>query len=354
MTRRLGACTLVVAIIIGVTGGCSHPTTAADLVRAATRRTRQLSRRFVYRSQTADRRVTVEGVVEDDLRFGSTVSIGSRPVLDEVVRDDAVAEHFRDPSAVPLFLRTAPAGQPGSPAATTPVGGTATPAPTPGLPDRDTTLSELAGDRWVLDPGGAPSLVPLPHGQATGLDPVLEAMQVFDYVDTAVGQAASVVRFNPEDVSYNARLDPFPRPGPGVLRYDLNPPPLPRPGATGAVNQVVPDVANFRKMSVYVRSGLVEEVRETIDVRSRLNEFVHLYGAKLPANASRDAQAAFAVEVTNNIRKGEGQEPIVVRSMSLTLTDVGAPLAAPLPADTVPGDLSVLADLGTRVRTSLG
>src|SRR5206468_4275049 len=84
------------------------------------------------------------------------------------------------------------------------VPGPATPPP-PGLPDRDTTLSELAGDRWVLDPTGAPSLVPLPAGAATGFDPVLESMQVFDYVDTAVHQAASVVRFNPEDGRHRSR-----------------------------------------------------------------------------------------------------------------------------------------------------
>jgi hypothetical protein len=325
--RRLA---LLAAVLIASSGlgACGHPRTNADDLRAAADRTRMLSRRFVYTSNAGGREVGVQGFVEDDLRFQSTVSLGQKPVLDEVVRDDAVADHFRDPASVDLFLR--PGGTPTPPA-----------------------LDTLRTGRWVLDPHGAPSLAPAPRGTATGFDPSLEAMQVFDFIDNAVRQAQSVVKYNTEDVSYNGKVDPFPKPAAGVIRYDLRPPPLPR-GTGSSLNQAVPDVPNFRKMAVYVKGGVIQSVRETIDVKSRLDEFVRLYGAKLPAHSSLDAQAAFAVQITNNIRKGQGQDPIVVRDMTLTISDVGGPLSVALPSDAVRGDLSVLADLGPRLRTSLG
>jgi hypothetical protein len=322
----IGLVALVAAVSLGA---CGHPRTNADELRAAVDHTRSMSRRFVYTTKSGGQDVTVQGFVEDDLRFQSTVSIGHGPVLDEVVRDDAVADHFRDPASVDLFVR---------PAATPP-------------PD---ALATLRTGRWVIDPHGAPSLAPAPRGVATGFDPMLESIQVFDFINDAVHQAQSVVKYNTEDVSYSGKTDPFPKPSPGVIRYDLIAPPLPRQGTGGSLNQAVPSVSNFRKMAVYVKGGIIQSVRETIDVRSKLQDFVHLYGAKLPPNASPDAQAAFAIDVTNNIRKGQGQEPIAVRDMTLTLSDVGAPLTVAIPPDAVTADLSVLANLGPRLRTTLG
>jgi hypothetical protein len=316
------------AVVTASLGACGHPRTNADELRAAVDRTRSMSRRFVYTTKSGGREVTVQGFVEDDLRFQSTVSIG-HPVLDEVVRDDAVADHFRDPASVDLFVRPA-----------------ATPSPD--------ALATLRTGRWVIDPHGAPSMAPVPRGTSTGFDPTLESMQVFDFINDAAHQAQSVVKYNTEDVSYSGKTDPFPKPSSGVIRYDLIAPPLPRQGTGGSLNQAVPSVSNFRKMAVYVKGGIIQSVRETIDVRSKLQDFVHLYGAKLPPNASPDTQAAFAIDVTNNIRKGQGQEPIVARDMTLTLSDVGAPLTVAIPPDAVTADLSVLANLGPRLRTSLG
>lgn len=352
---------VVAALAVGGLGGCGKPVTTADKVRAAVERTRRQSRRFVYSTESSGRKVAVQGFVEDDLRFQSTVSIGGTVVLDEIVRDDAVADHFRDPSAVPLFLRPAPTGSPAAPGGTGGQPGQPTPAPTPALSgggagggDHAVVMTALGTGRWVLDAHGAPTLVPARPGAANGFDPALEAIQVFEYTEAAIRQAESVVKFNAEDVSYKPKEDPFPRPEAGVIRYDLRPAPLPRPGTGGSVNQAVPDVRNFRKMSIYVKAGIVQAVRETIDVKSRLNDFVRLYGAKLPRTATLDQQAQFAIDVTNSIRKGQGQEPIAIRTMSATFSDIGGPLSVVLPADTVSGDLSLLADLGPRIRTSLG
>jgi hypothetical protein len=339
---RARAIVLVVATLgTGTLVACGRPTTAADRVRDALERTRAMSRHFTYTTETGGRTVTVQGIVEDDLRFQSTVSVGSAVIVDQVVRDDAVADRFDDAQAMSQFLRSAasPAG-----------GSSQTAAATPSTA-RDVTLAALAAGRWVIDPHGAPSVAPPPPG-ASAFDPSLEAMQVFDYTEAALREAGEVVKFNPEDVSYKPKLDPFPRPTRDVVRYDVRPAVFPRAG--GSLNQVMPDVRNFRKMAIYVRGGIVEAVRESMDVRSKLPDFVRIYGAKLPAHASPDQQAAFAIETTNSIRKGQGQQPIILRSMSFEVTDVGAQVAVALPADTVPGDLSVLADLGNRVRTTLG
>jgi len=101
-------------------------------------------------------------------------------------------------------------------------------------------------------------VAPPPPG-ASAFDPSLEAMQVFDYTEAALREAGEVVKFNPEDVSYKPKLDPFPRPTRDVVRYDVRPAVFPRAG--GSLNQVMPDVRNFRKMAIYVRGGIVEAVR---------------------------------------------------------------------------------------------
>jgi hypothetical protein len=170
-------------------------------------------------------------------------------------------------------------------------------------------MDALAAGRWVLDPTGANQL--FSDGLRTpqpGSDPLLDALQVLKYVRDAAGEAAAVVKFNPEASNYRPKFDPFPHPRGDVIRYDFIPPTLTPvdPNTSGASAFRLPGVRFFRRMSVYVDGGKVVEVRERISVKDMLEDPVSNiatrigdYGIEFPQDASLREQAALLLESLN-------------------------------------------------------
>ena len=339
MKRALVSGLLLVATL-GLTA-CNGSTDAEKRLREALHNTEKLSNTFLYtetvHDTAGDRATDVRGLVEDDFRYKARVAEDGKPVLDEVVSDDAIAVRFLDPGAMVHFLRK------GAP----PAGSTsAQPAPSGG----PATADVLATRRWVLDTAGAPSAFATSNtDQKLGDDPIADARQVFAYVEQAMNEAARVVEFNPESLEYRKDEDPFPTPAnhSGVTRYDFERPNLPKAAQTGTgSNQVTPDTRHFRKMSVYVKDKRVIRVMEKVDVESRLKDLAQIYDTKFPADRPKAEVAAIAVEALNVIRTGQGQDPIRMRDMEFSLKDLGAPVKVDMPSDTTRGSLALLENRG--------
>ncbi|MGH9011791.1 MAG: hypothetical protein ACRDYF_18380, partial [Acidimicrobiia bacterium] len=112
MTR---ARTILMSGVLVVTAlglsGCKGATDAEKRVREALRNTEKVSNTFLYKETVYDVRgaheTDVRGLVEDDFRYKARVALDGKPVLDEVVSDDALAVRFLDPAAMGRFLRKA-------------------------------------------------------------------------------------------------------------------------------------------------------------------------------------------------------------------------------------------------------
>jgi hypothetical protein len=312
---------LTVAIAGGACGG-EKVSDARDL-RTALGKTERQSRSFVYAEATADRRLAVEGIVEDDYRYKARVSIDGTPVVDEVGLDDALAVRFSEPSALDLFVASDK------------------PAPT-------TTTDLLRARHWVLDPGGAPELVAATaQRRRVGEDPVLDSITVLAYIEDVMSQSLRVSKFNAQALDYIAREDRFPKPNrrSGVVRYDIKPRRIVR-ASQGSAATGLPDITNFRRMSVYVKDGIVIQVLEDVDVLTRLDRLVTALDLKVPASLAPSERARRAMTALNEQRAAQGVDPIRVRTMSLELLDVGKRQAVALPTDTTEASLSLLRNRG--------
>jgi hypothetical protein len=342
--RRIIGLELVAGMLASVSAACGKGAKVDRELLDILRRSARDSHSFTYIDNSGGNEVNVQGVVVDDFRYKARLTIAGKPVLDEIGSDDAVADRLSDPNGFALLR--APA------AAASAAGSSAKPAPDQLSPEA-TTQRLLAGS-WVVDPSGAPSVISAASlKRKLGEDPILDSLTVWDYVEQATQQAFTVKRFNAEAVDYKAKEDPFPKPekGSGVTRYDLVAPFLPAANGGGA-NQAVPDPKHFRKMSVYVKDGRVIQVLEKIDVVARLGDLARKYGIKFPAGASDEEKAAFAIKVINEVRVGQGGDPIRVRDMSFAVRDIGKPLTVALPSDAAAGYLSVLRDRGRAARSA--
>ena len=349
-TTRRPAVLAVVAIMASALSACGgHHTTDADRLRAAMARTAKLPHRFVYSEAAGNTRTEVRGLVADDFRYKVSASVNGAPIWEEVADDDAVADRPLTNGAFAVFGRKA-ASSAGTVSATAQGGATVEPAPLSTLtPDvRDALLAH----RWVLDPAGAPSLLPsATERHPLGADPVFDSLTVFRYVELAIRGAQRVHQFNADALDYKPREDPFPKPKKhsGVIRFDFDRPRLPRPqdiAGGGSVNQAIPAVNQFRKMAVYVKNGLVIQVLEQIDVVSRLDELQRNYSAKIPSSLPEAERVRIAIDAINAVRVAQGNDPIRVRTMSLQLLDLGQPQTVALPLDAVQGSLSAFENRG--------
>jgi hypothetical protein len=353
--RRMLMSGLLVVTAFGLSG-CKSATDAEKRLREALRNTEKLSNTFLYTETVYDKagkhETDVRGLVEDDFRYKARVAIDGKPVVDEVVSDDALAVRFLDPASMDRFLRKpTKAKQSGSG-----VGGGSAQEPsadgggsssTPGEP---AAAEVLATRRWVLDPAGAPSAFATANtDQTIGDDPIADSRAVFAYVDRAINEAVRVVEWNPESLEYRKDEDPFetPKARSGVTRYDFQRPNLPKASQTGSgVNQVTPDTRHFRKMSVYVKDKRIIRIVEKIDVESRLDDLEKIYDTKFPKDRSPAEVAAIAVEALNVIRTGQGQDPIRMRDMEFSLKDLGTDVKVDMPTETTKGSLALLANRG--------
>lgn len=358
---RAGLALVCLLASLGLTA-CGEATDAERRLRAALRATERLAHRFVYtevaQEKGSQQKTAVQGLVEDDFRYKARVAVGNRPVLDEVVNDDALAVRFLEPAQIADFARRPKqkdrggagvgASQPEAP-----------PAPAPGgEPEGPSALEGLRARRWVLDRAGAPAVFGRPQDERRlGEDPVLDALDVFAYVERAIDEATRIVEFNEESLEYRKSEDPFPRPkkGSGVLRYDFERPDLPRAADTSpGGNQVTPDTRHFRKMSVYVKDGRVVQIREAIDVESRLEDLAEVYETKFPKNRKPSEVAAIAVEALNAIRTGQGEDPIRLRTMSYKLADIGEEVEVEMPTEVIEARLALLQNRGRPADAAAG
>jgi hypothetical protein len=316
-------------------GACGEPDDdAADELRRAMNRTALLARQFNYQEETATAKVEVRGIVEDDFRYKARLLVRGSPALDEVVSDDAIVDRFIDPNVVDLFIEPKDLAD-----------------ASPELKKSSVeALDHLRSSRWVLDPAGAPGLLSsTTERRDVGTDPIYDALTVFRYVEQVMINQA-VRRYNKNDLEYRPKEDPFPRPpeGSDVTRYDFVRIKVPRPTDGGGANQTVPGAGSFRKMAVYVKDGLVYEVREDVDVASRLADLQRNYDIDLekPGLTTNEAIAT-AIEAINAVIEGQGGNPIRVRKMTLQLRELGKVQNVKLPeVEYVEADLTILRNRG--------
>ena len=331
--RRLAGSLLCATVLAGLLAGCGgRDDDDIQAVRDAMARTGRLAKRIVYTEDAGDRSVQVQGIVEDDLRYKARLVLDGTPAYDEVVRDDSIAARMADPAAFDLFAR--------------PTSGRETTV----QDDLDAVVSALLSRHWVVDPAGAPNLLAVANLDRTiGDDPIYDSLNVFRYIEEIVFRQHFVVEFDRFDYDYRPQEDPFPTPedGSGVVRYDVRPLPLPKASDSAGGNQVVPGIANFRKMAIFVKDGLVIRVLEDIDVVSRLDEIERNYDIDLPDTMSVEEKVRVSIDAINAVRRGQGELAIRVRSMSIDLLDLGEDIAVELPtANVVEGSLALLAYRG--------
>jgi hypothetical protein len=347
---------LLVAAVAMVLPACGQRDEGIRELRAAIARTNRLPQRFVYSVRTPTGATEVRGLVEDDFRFKARVSFNGTPAYDEVVDDDVLAVRFIDPARIQPFVDKQHRGD----------------LPT----DREgvTVLDALRSRRWVLDGGGAPAVTAaaavVPKGRAATrvVDPVLEARSVLTYVGQAGTESFEVKRFDPDTLSpvYNSSEDTFPRPaqGSGVIRYDFRRPFLPAVSSAGAGGpggeESFPEAKHFRRMAVYVKDGIIIQVRENIDLRGKsLDDFIKyqrafIREAKLPARVRqqyellvretpRDELSTKLLLFLNTTLEQAGIDPIPVRQMVFDLRDAGEPIQVALPeGEIITGSLEQL------------
>jgi len=322
--RRLVGFVLVLTAVAMITTSCKREEDQKLAIGRFITATEQRSRKFVYLDQTRKVRTQVTGVVEDDFRYKTRLTVNGTPVEDEVTSDDALAVRFLAPDQLTNFLASPSLAALGSSA------GALSP------------ILALETRRWVLDKSGAPQLLAsATDRRKEGDDPVFDSLTALQYVRRAVNLSVQVKKYKKDDVEpvYKEKEDPFPKPKAGskVTRYDMRPPAMPKADARGATgNQQTPGESNFRKIAVYVRDGVIVEVREVIDVASKLDDLIRIF--KLPNKTTVDT-AVFAI---NAVRAGQGDDLVRVRNMSLQFQDIGSDLKVELPTEVVDGSLTIL------------
>lgn len=355
--RRRTQTALIVVLatfLAGLLAGCGRRETDRDELRAAIRATERLATRFVYTDERPERRIGVQGLIEDDFRFKARVLFDDADAYDEVVSDDTLAVRVLDPAQAANLVDKEKAGGAGVDTSTELAGVTA--------------VQALQSRRWVLDPSGAPPQTGgAQQDKDLGRDPVLDAISALDYVERAIGEAGDVEQYDPDDLTptYVSSEDAFPKPveGSGITRYDLKRPKLPPPGQTSGARQVVPATKHFRKMVVYVKDGRVIQVQERVEIVGRfVEEFVRYSRAALrqaevapqvreqferSLQLPREEFSRFALAGLNEGLQASGIDPVLVRNMALELRDLGQPVTVDLPGtDVVKGSLEVLVASG--------
>jgi hypothetical protein len=337
MRRRI-ALILGVTLAAGLLGACGGPDRKAlDDLRAAVARTERLAHRFEYIDEDLIGGTTnrVVGVVEDDLRYKVRLEVNGEPAVDEVVYDDAVADRFYNTDVLRSMARK---------------------TVVEAAPSSDSELSPpaevreaLLRSQWVLDPAGAPPLFDdvAADERQIGDDPIVDAQTVFQYINQVTRQQP-VRKFNPDALDYKPKEDPFPKPSrdSDIVRYDFFRFPVPKPSdGAGAGRQAVPGAPSFRKMSVYVKDGVVIRVLEVIDVVDRLDDIERNYEVKLEGTTQEKVKTA--IDAINAVRRGQGErQNIRVRKLDFKLTDLGTEQRVTLPEVGIKGSLVFLNNRG--------
>ena len=298
---------VVVAVLVPALSACGSPEREdINEVRRAIDATEQAPHRFVYTEETLDDEFVVEGLVEDDFRYKAQLTVNGVPAYVEAVEDDAIAARILSDDGEEIFGAL----------------------PAPG---------------WIFDEEGAPDLTTL-GDRDRGVDPVLDALDVFRYIDLVMLRESFIVEFDEHDFEYRPQEDPFEKPeeGSGVTRYDIRPPRLPKASDAVGGNQAVPGPVHFRRAAIYVEDGRIVRVQETMDVVGRLDDIERNYDIDFPPGATEDEKVRISIEAINAVRRGQGDLPIRVRTMTLDLLDFGDDVEVDMPTQFTAGDVSSL------------
>lgn len=242
---------LVLVVMAVLSPACSDPNEEAVELRGFTRVSAREPRTLTFRSASEDQAYEVRGTFEDELRYSMTLISAGKPLVDYVVRDDALAVRLRDAAFGARLANVL------------------------GDPVVDAALKSGA---WVVDPAGAPPLIrsEVRAGGEAVSDPFRDSQDAVRFIEQAMGQATEVKEFTLEDIEYRSALDPWRYPmDEGEARYDLIRPLLPtnESATIGAQGDIGP--AQFRKTSVFVRGRRVRQICSLVDVQGH-EEFVEL------------------------------------------------------------------------------
>jgi len=299
---------LVVLLAVAATS-CKPNQDATDLRNDLTKSS-NLPRTFNERVVASDAAYTIEGKLEDDLRYSMLLrTAAGKPLVDYVVHDDELAVRLRDPAFGAKLANSL------------------------GDPVVDKALKEK---QWVQDPSGAPAVIQastLTGAESSG-NPFQDARQVFLFASSAMGQASQVVKFSLEDITYKSRFDPwrYPPDKSGELRYDLRPPPLPHSEAQtirGSSGDIGPQ--HFRKFSMFVKGGKVTQLCEAVDIYGN-EDYIALHQRGVKSNP-------FLASLFDRVVKGDTAVPIRPRYM---VVDVDYPQQAAVGVSSaaIPGKLT--------------
>lgn len=310
---------MLVAAALGASAmmSCGDTVDPIDEVLAAMDRTERLSKEVSYAETTTSRTHEVEVRLEDAFRYEAEMAVDGRRLLHEVVQDDS------------LSVRTL--------------------APETFNPGEGTDVGPvLAEGVWVQDPAGAPPIYIVgpregqPEGRSRGLevgrDPVSDALNVLEYVRTAIQQSDGVSRFDEDSPFYIPSQDPFrgfiePDEESGIERFDVARAPLPQTPESGEI----PGSEAFRKMAIYVKDGRVVRVLEEIDVEGH-REFV---------DARREGEPEFLLDLLEAVKQGRGDEEVRPREMAVRFTALGDDVEISIPADVRMANLRSLVSSGS-------
>jgi hypothetical protein len=323
---------VLLAVAVTLAPACSKQDDQKLELEKIIRRTSPLSHQFVYTYEALSQAIVVRGVIQDDFRYKTRVTLNGKDVIDEVVADDALALRFLDPTLLPNFITEA-ASEP-------------------------TALEALAAQRWVLDKDGAPALgASAVEEKGRGADPIVDALTVLDYLKLSLGDAGDVRIYNPESILYRAEEDPFPKPehGSGIKRYDLIPKDFPIANAKGPDGApIFPTIGQFRKVGVYVQDGVIIQIRERVaaegkilkDLEGFVNRFVEDQGGKVASQFKKrlaaltgDARTQLLLDFLNIGIRSSGNEEVRFRSSAYEFQNLGQPHPVSPPKDVIAGDL---------------
>ncbi|MHB1923355.1 MAG: hypothetical protein ACYCSJ_01540 [Acidimicrobiales bacterium] len=309
---------------------CQSPDTLATELHADITRTMATSMQFVWTDQELSLTQTVSGQYADAYRYHLLYVANGVPAWEEVVKDDAVADRILDPAAVARYWSTQRANVT--------------------IPSAQLAGAALLAHHWVVDTTGAPSVPTVGQEvQEYKDDPFDQALLFLSDVNNLISLAPppEVRQYRADDVTpvYKPTDDPFPAPlkGSGITRYDVYEQPLPvvQTASPGAV-PAPPTISNFTKIAIYVKNGMVVEIRLTTDPIDQLQQLVNNYHLSLPKNLSREGQEAFAQTAIQRLSIQTGTLPFLVRQETLVVEPLPRGTSIAIPSGAVPAKLSFL------------
>lgn len=306
---------LATTVALLTIGGCGESADPVQEVLRAIEQTERSAKVLSYTEVTTTGRADVTVRLEDAFRYEVRAGVGGRDLLQEAVRDDAIAVRSLAPEVF-------------NPGEGTPAG------------------EMLADGSWVQDPAGAPAVYIVgrqeERGQRriqVGVDPVSDALNVLEYVRTAIQEGQGVDRFNEDAIDYIPAQDPFrgfvdADQEAGVRRFDVGRSFLPRNAQEA---NRIPGSDAFRKMAIYVKDGRVVRVLEEIDVE----------GHEQIVDAREEGEPEFLLDLVKAIEEGRGDETIRPREMAAVFDELDSTISTALPTEAQTANLGEIIGSGS-------